>query len=394
MISQAKHPSTRAYAAIAFLAAAILLGGATTHAQDEPPLPVDPTPIAELLSQAELALINNAREPKKRVEIYLDVSDSHLDVALASIKNGDYRTSERELDIYKKSVAEATKVAFAQTKDKPKLAKKIEQRLYKQIRTLELVERHFPVERLAFAEAATRRARQLRVHALNETFATGEVLQDPTKEKKPDNDVTNKNSPSTSVGKPQEISFRQISFQQRPAQRMISKASFSSHRHALRVAPGQIPGDYLNEEEDNFVREAQNADDRVKVFMKIADRRLQALTGPTAIATDKKAQKKAEEEERKWGPLPKVSRAELMRHYTRAIEEVMAKLEDAYERNPKSSAIPKALTMLRDATERHLQILRSVEPDLKGDKEIDAFREAIDQAETANKGARDGLQTK
>jgi hypothetical protein len=71
--------------------------------------------------------------------------------------------------------------------------------------------------------------------------------------------------------------------------------------------------------------------------MKIADRRLQALTGVvTPAPTDKKALKKAEEEAKEWGPLPKVGRAELLGHYAKAIEEAVAKLEDAHERNQRA----------------------------------------------------------
>ncbi len=87
-----------------------------------------------------------------------------------------------------------------------------------------------------------------------------------------------------------------------------------------------------------------------------------------------------------------MSRDELLRHYARAIAECMAKLEDAYERNPKSSALPKALAVLRDATDKHLTMLRGLKPELKTDNEVAAISAAIYEAETANKGARDGLK--
>jgi hypothetical protein len=70
----------------------------------------------------------------------------------------------------------------------------------------------------------------------------------------------------------------------------------------------------------------------------------------------------------------------------------MAKLEDAYERNPKSSALPKALSVLRDATDKHLETLRRLKPEMKTDTEVTAMSGAIYEAETANKGARDGLK--
>jgi hypothetical protein len=90
--------------------------------------------------------------------------------------------------------------------------------------------------------------------------------------------------------------------------------------------------------------------------------------------------------------VPKITRAELLRHYARAISECMVKLEDAYERNPKSSALPKALAILRDSTGKHLQTLRTLKAEMKTESEIAAMSGAIEEAETANKGARDGLK--
>lgn len=336
-----------------------------------PPLPVDPTPLVKLVTDQERIALADARRPKKMVETCLDISDAHLEAAFRTMRAGQIRESERHLDIYNKALAEAAKTAFAQGEEKRSLSKKIEQRLYKQIRTLEEIKDSFPIERLPFAENALKQSRQLRVQALNLTFAS-DILKDPGAEKKTD--------------KPEEDKDKILKNPLPPLARGFAPISFASST--------QIPGDYLTEEEDNHVREAQNADDRVKVFMKIADRRLATFSPTQSAASDKKAQKRAEEEEREWGAVPKANRAELLMHYARAVREVIAKLEDAYERNPKSSSIPKALTILRDSTDRHLQIIRAIEPEMKTDSEIGAWREALDQAETANKGARDGLKAK
>ncbi len=337
-----------------------------------PPLPVDPTPLIKLITDQERITLAEARRPKRMVEICLDISDAHLEAAFKSLRASRVPESERHLDIYNKAVAEAAKAAFAAGDEKRSLSKKIEQRLYKQIRILEEIKDSFPVERLPFAENALKQTRQLRVQALNLTFAS-DILKDPGAEKKTD--------------KPEENKDNNIKTPLPPLARSFASNSGS-------VPSRQIPGDYLTEEEDNHVREAQKAEDRVKVFMKIADRRLASFSPAQSAASDKKAQKQAEEEEREWGVVPKVNRAELLTHYARAVREVIAKLEDAYERNPKSSSIPKALTILRDSTDRHLQIIRAIEPEMKTDSEIGAWRDALNQAETANKGARDGLKAK
>jgi hypothetical protein len=392
-------PERRPLLAVAIAFAFVFLAGTIAgQAQDDPPappLPVDPTPLAQLLTTAERGALAGEQNPKKIVEIYLKFSDAHLDAALVDIKGGSASKAERELDIYNKIMAEVTKITFSMQDGKRSLSKKMEQSLYKQLRTLESIERLFPAERVAFAEDAIKKAKQIRVQALNQAFAGGEVLKDPNPEKPPTSVLLEKETAPASDA---------------PTRPALSLDSGAIHRvrfdqsnlliapNRLRrvdfVASAQIPGDYLTEEEDEHVREAQKPDDRIKVFIKIADRRLIALTAAAPTGGDAKAQKKLEEEMREWGALPKLTRTELLRHYARSIEEGMAKLEDAYERNPKSSAIPKALVALRDATDRHLQTLRSLESQVKEDKESGALKDAIDQAQAANKGARDGLAGK
>ena len=364
----------------------------------EPPLPVDPRPLSQLISQAEKNSLADSRNPKKLVDAYLKISDTHLQMAFDLIKVNNHGASERELDIYNKAVAAAGKEAFALQEGKRTVSKKIEQTLYKQIKTLETIERLFPLEREMFADAALKRAKALRVQALNEAFASGDVLKDPDEEKKPTSEPPAKEAPIKNPPSPAPLAFRtepirtNLSSQQEVLinRRLLLPAQAPSSRAVN--ASAQIAGDYLTEEEDDHVREAQAADARAKVFMKIADRRLKAVVGPRAPATDKKDQKKAEEEECEWGALPKLSRAELLRHYARAIAECMAKLEDAYERNPKSSALPKALAILLASTDKHLETLRTLKAEMNTESEIAAVAGAIGEAETANKGARDGLK--
>jgi hypothetical protein len=379
---------------------AVAVGSRAQPAQvPEPPLPVDPTPLAQLISAAEKAMLDDANNPRKLAETYLKISDNHVQASLSAIKANNHTAAERELDIYNKAVAEAWRVTFALRDGKRSVSKKVEQLLYKQIKTLETIDRLFPAEREAFSDAALKHAKQVRVQALNEAFASGGVLKDPGEEKKPDSEPPDKDPPSKNPERePDTVSSTiredpKLRFGEfiRPSPLRINQLVTNSKGPFARAGL-QVPGDYLTEEEDDHVREAQAADARAKVFMKIADRRIKLLSGPAAPPTDKKDQKKAEEEEKEWGTLPKLSRAELLRHYARAISECMAKLEDAYERNPKSSALPKALAILRESTDKHLQVLRTLQTEMKGESEEAALRGAVDEAETANKGARAGLK--
>src|SRR6185295_4768162 len=151
---------------------AVLFASASwTPAQGQlppPPMPVDPTPLVELVAAHEReSLASAAADPKKQFEVLLDIASAHIEVAHNAIKESDYRKAEREFDIYNKATAQAATVALAQEKGRRGLAKKVEQHLYKNLRTLELIERLFPPERSMFPEDSLKKAKQLRVRALN-----------------------------------------------------------------------------------------------------------------------------------------------------------------------------------------------------------------------------------
>jgi hypothetical protein len=167
---------------------------------------------------------------------------------------------------------------------------------------------------------------------------------------------------------------------------------------ATRAHPVQLSGDYMTEQENEDIREAQEIDSRIKVFMKIASHRLALLThapdSDSAKKPNKKSGKEPDQQEKDEIALAKLSHAALLSHYSRAIQETMDKLDDAYQRNPKSSALTKALVTLRDSTDKQLSILHSLEPAAKEQAEADALRQAIKDAEEANKGAHQALSGK
>jgi hypothetical protein len=120
-------------------------------------------------------------------------------------------------------------------------------------------------------------------------------------------------------------------------------------------------------------------DKRIEVFVKAADRRLLVLTNPAAVQTKK--------EEENWGPLPTGTKLELLQDYKHILEEAMEKLDDTFDRDKKNELLPKALKKFREAAERQIAQLRSLAPQLKSKKEQDALAEAMEEAETATKGA-------
>ncbi|MFN0119901.1 MAG: hypothetical protein ACKV2V_05305 [Blastocatellia bacterium] len=136
--------------------------------------------------------------------------------------------------------------------------------------------------------------------------------------------------------------------------------------------------DHLTEQEIDLIRDFQEIDKRVEIFIKCAERRLLLMTGAEP--------NQSKREEEMWGPWPFGTKLQLLQDYKGIMSEAMEKLEDAYERDPKSSALAKGLKKFKEAATRHIPQLRSFAPQLKDKKEQEALLIAIEEAETATKG--------
>lgn len=131
--------------------------------------------------------------------------------------------------------------------------------------------------------------------------------------------------------------------------------------------------DHLTEEEVDLIRQFQEIDKRIEVFIKSAERRLLVLANPNAT------QKKKEEEI--WGPLPQGTKLELLQDYKHILEEAEEKLDDWFNRGGKDNLLPKALSKFKEAAIRHIPQLRALEPQLTDKREQRALAEAIEEAE-------------
>lgn len=135
--------------------------------------------------------------------------------------------------------------------------------------------------------------------------------------------------------------------------------------------------DHLTEKEADQVREYQQIDQRIGVFIKCADRRILLLTNPGATQSKK--------EEETWGPLPTGTNLELLTDYKRILEEAEEKMDDAYQRDGKADFLKKALAKFKDAANKQIPQLRALAPQMKDKKEQRALEEAIEEAETVTK---------
>jgi hypothetical protein len=141
---------------------------------------------------------------------------------------------------------------------------------------------------------------------------------------------------------------------------------------------GKNQRDHLTENEADLVRQWQEIEPRIEVFIKAADRRILVLTNPNAT------QKKKEEEI--WGPLPTGSHVELMQDFKKILSEAMEKLDSAHERSASDPQVGKALDKLKKAATRQVGELKALAPGMSDKRDQTALLEAIEEAEAAAKG--------
>lgn len=134
--------------------------------------------------------------------------------------------------------------------------------------------------------------------------------------------------------------------------------------------------EHLTEQETDMVRDTQELDRRIALFVKIAERRVSAVTGTAAAQT--LSAKDAAKDLEKWGELPKGTRAQLLGDLARVLDEAINNVDDVAVRTPGSSLIPKAVKHLSEAAARFLPQLTPLRANASGEGEREALEQAID----------------
>src|SRR5881397_2232648 len=121
----------------------------------------------------------------------------------------------------------------------------------------------------------------------------------------------------------------------------------------LMVAPTFAQSrDHLTDPETELVREYQQLDKRIEVFIKAIDRRFAIING-TARLTAKKKDKDKED----WGELPKGTRAELLDDIAGILDEAINNIDDVSRRDEKNPLISRSMRALTAASNRYLSQL-------------------------------------
>ena len=132
--------------------------------------------------------------------------------------------------------------------------------------------------------------------------------------------------------------------------------------------------DNLTNEEDLIVREAQEIDLRMKVFVKIVDRRLFALNDSKA-ATSKQAQKVTNND---WGELRIGTIGELFWDIQKTLDEAIGKIDDVAERDSKNPLLGRAVHILADGCKIWQPQFKSFLDKIKEEKEKGVVLTSID----------------
>jgi len=149
------------------------------------------------------------------------------------------------------------------------------------------------------------------------------------------------------------------------------------------LGAAQRKGEYITDGEIDLVRDLRRIDNRAQVFLKIADRRLIAIADPTAEPKDSMF--------RKFGPLPTGSQIDLLDGYRRAVEELMVKFDDEYERTGMTDDLRKGLELTVTEVERQLKEMDALRPKLTQEDAAHYLDKALGAARELHDGAKKAL---
>lgn len=137
------------------------------------------------------------------------------------------------------------------------------------------------------------------------------------------------------------------------------------------IVPAQPPRDHLTYEEIELVREVQELDNRMEIYVKAIDRRFLVLYNDNSQA------KQIEKDQKKWGELPKGTRLELLLDVKKILQEAIDKIDDVADHDAKSALIPYAVHILADGARRFIPELEKLQAAATDKREKGVIYDAI-----------------
>lgn len=143
---------------------------------------------------------------------------------------------------------------------------------------------------------------------------------------------------------------------------------------AVCAATQRAHREHLTPEEVELVRDNQELDKRMGIFVKAIERRLAAISNPQLVEAKPK-------DAEKWGVLPQSTRAQFLADISGILSEATTNVEDASLHNEKSPLIPKAVRILAAACNRFLPQLTPLREAATTDAERESIEKAIENAQ-------------
>jgi hypothetical protein len=132
--------------------------------------------------------------------------------------------------------------------------------------------------------------------------------------------------------------------------------------------------EHLTPEEIEKVRDNQELDKRIAIFIRAAERRFLAITDPQQAAA------RAAKETVEWGEL-KGTRTQLLGDLSRILDEAITNIDDTATRVPSSPLLKKSLKKLAEAATRFVAPLDSLRAASQDEAEREALEHAIERVE-------------
>ena len=148
------------------------------------------------------------------------------------------------------------------------------------------------------------------------------------------------------------------------------------YSHATAFTPPQAR-DHLTPKEVDLVKDAQELESRIDVFIKAADRRLVVIKGLQAASA-----KELKKDEEFWGDLPAGTRSELVGDIAKILDEAITNIDDVASRDEKNPALPRTVRKLAAAATRIMDQLKPLQSSASGAAEVSNFQETMDNAAT------------
>jgi acyl-CoA reductase-like NAD-dependent aldehyde dehydrogenase len=149
--------------------------------------------------------------------------------------------------------------------------------------------------------------------------------------------------------------------------------------------------DHLTPKEVELVQEAQVLDQRIGVFDKAMERRMQLISGaqPAQASHSTKPSKDAEKKDaERWGELPTGTRAQLIDDIARILEEAITNIDDVSMHDEKNPLLARALRQLAAAATQVANQLTPLREQAKSPEELSSIEQALENAQSIADAAK------